>query len=72
MTSPEPTSAEPTPAVDGAALADSCAQLQGELDALLLGQDTQRAVDSLDNAVASLKEVEQRNVSSVQLVALTD
>ncbi|KOX14627.1 hypothetical protein ACWD6L_02580 [Micromonospora profundi] len=66
------TSPETTPAADRAALADSCAQLQGELDALLQGQDGQKAVDSLDNAVASLKEVEQRNVSSVQLVALAD
>ncbi|MFJ4677367.1 MULTISPECIES: hypothetical protein [unclassified Kitasatospora] len=47
-----------------------CAELQGELDALMGGAGTDAAARSLDTAVASLKEVEQRNVSSVQLVAL--
>ncbi|KQV19524.1 MULTISPECIES: hypothetical protein [unclassified Kitasatospora] len=46
-----------------------CAELQGELDALIGGSGN-AAAQSLDTAVASLKEVEQRNVSSVQLVAL--
>ncbi|WP_410670073.1 hypothetical protein [Amycolatopsis sp. cmx-4-68] len=49
---------------------DAVARLQQELDELMGGQDENSAVESLDNAVASLKEVEQRNVSSVQLVAL--
>jgi hypothetical protein len=51
-------------------LASACARLQGELDAMLGKRDAEEAVDSLDTAVASLKEVEHRNVSSVQLVAL--
>lgn len=69
---------EPLPGADPAAtrpdaesLAAVCAQLQGELDALLGEQDAQTAVESLDTAVASLKQVEQQNVSSVQLVALS-
>jgi hypothetical protein len=53
-------------------LADACARLQGELDAMLGKRDAEEAAGSLDNAVASLKEVEHRNVSSVQLVALTN
>ncbi|MFD6425057.1 hypothetical protein [Streptomyces sp. NPDC060198] len=64
--------AEPA-AVDGGEQADLvavCAELQGELDALIGGSGTNAAAQSLDTAVASLKEVEQRNVSSVQLVAL--
>ncbi|MFE3581723.1 TauD/TfdA family dioxygenase [Streptomyces vinaceus] len=48
-----------------------CAELQGELDALIGGASGGAAARSLDTAVASLKEVEQRNVSSVQLVALS-
>ncbi|MFJ6798106.1 TauD/TfdA family dioxygenase [Streptomyces sp. NPDC091268] len=48
-----------------------CAELQGELDALIAGTGGGAAAQSLDTAVASLKEVEQRNVSSVQLVALS-
>ncbi|MBT2399357.1 TauD/TfdA family dioxygenase [Streptomyces sp. ISL-100] len=48
-----------------------CAELQGELDALIGGTGSNAAAQSLDTAVASLKEVEQRNVSSVQLVALS-
>ncbi|WP_433664305.1 hypothetical protein ACQPW1_20545 [Nocardia sp. CA-128927] len=51
-------------------LATACARLQGELDAMLGKRDADEAVGSLDHAVASLKGVEQRNVSSVQLVAL--
>jgi hypothetical protein len=51
-------------------LADACARLQGQLDAMLGARDAEHAVGSLDTAVASLKEVEHRNVSSVQLVAL--
>jgi hypothetical protein len=70
MTDPEPDTAAGMAAPDQADLAATCAQLQGELDALLGGQDAEKAVDSLDTAVASLKEVEYRNVSSVQLVAL--
>ena len=49
---------------------DAVAQLQQELDTLMGQQEESSAVESLDNAVASLKEVEHRNVSSVQLVAL--
>jgi hypothetical protein len=49
---------------------EACEQLQAELDALLVACDGDAAVQSLDTAVASMKEVEQRNVSSVQLVAL--
>ncbi|MFC9438722.1 hypothetical protein [Nocardia sp. NPDC057030] len=51
-------------------LAAACARLQGELDAMLGTRDADEAVGSLDQAVASLKGVEHRNVSSVQLVAL--
>lgn len=51
-------------------LAAVCAELQGELDSLISGSQDDAAAQSLDTAVASLKEVEQRNVSSVQLVAL--
>jgi hypothetical protein len=71
MTDPEANITAAMPAPDQAELAATCAQLQSELDALLSGQDAEKAVDSLDTAVASLKEVEHRNVSSVQLVALT-
>jgi hypothetical protein len=49
---------------------DAVTRLQQELDELMGGRDESSAVESLDNAVASLKEVEHRNVSSVQLVAL--
>ncbi|MEU2246313.1 hypothetical protein [Streptomyces sp. NPDC019224] len=52
-------------------LVEVCAELQGELDALIGASGGSAAAQSLDTAVASLKEVEQRNVSSVQLVALT-
>jgi hypothetical protein len=52
-------------------IVEACDLLQREMDALLGGSDGQSAVQSLDGAVASLKEVEQRNVSSVQLVALS-
>lgn len=51
-------------------LAAACARLQGELDDMLGKRDADAAVGSLDSAVASLKGVEHRNVSSVQLVAL--
>jgi hypothetical protein len=51
-------------------LQDACDALQRELDMLLGGEDAEKAARSLDNAVASLREVEQRNVSTVQLVAL--
>ena len=61
-----------TPPPDAAELADACAQLQNTLDAMLGTRDADEAVGSLDSAVASLREVEHRNVSSVQLVALTD
>jgi len=72
MTEPEANVEAAMPAPGQAAeLAATCAQLQSELDALLGSQDAEKAVDSLDTAVASLKEVEHRNVSSVQLVALT-
>jgi len=57
---------------DRAELAETCERLQQTLDAMLGMQDAQEAVGSLDSAVASLKEVEHRNVSSVQLVALAD
>ncbi|MGH3842168.1 MAG: hypothetical protein ACRDS0_12090 [Pseudonocardiaceae bacterium] len=60
------------PGPDQAELAGACEQLQSELDAMLGQQDAEKAIESLDTAVASLKEVEQRNVSSVQLVALLD
>lgn len=69
MTDQEPTRAQP-PEQEKADLAAACAQLQGELDALLGGSDAEDAVASLESAVASLREAEQRNVSSVQLVAL--
>lgn len=71
MTDPEANVEAAMSTPDQAELAATCARLQGELDALLGGQDAEKAVDSLDTAVASLKEVEHRNVSSVQLVALT-
>ncbi|GAB3478843.1 hypothetical protein [Amycolatopsis cihanbeyliensis] len=67
MTEQEGTSAGET---EGAELAAACEQLQGELDEMLDSYAVDGAVDSLDTAVASFKEVEQRNVSSVQLVAL--
>ena len=57
---------------DQADLAAVCAELQGELDAMIGASGSETAARSLDTAVASLKEVEQRNVSSVQLVALAD
>lgn len=69
MTDQEPTRAQP-PEREKADLAAACTQLQGELDALLANGDAEEAVASLDSAVASLREAEQRNVSSVQLVAL--
>lgn len=69
MTDQEPTRAQP-PQQEKADLAAACAQLQGQLDALLADGDAEDAVASLDSAVASLREAEQRNVSSVQLVAL--
>ncbi|QFU91060.1 hypothetical protein [Amycolatopsis sp. YIM 10] len=55
---------------EDARLAAACEQLQGELDSMLDAQAAEGAVGSFDTAVASLKEVEHRNVSSVQLVAL--
>ncbi|MDN3260520.1 hypothetical protein QWJ26_11980 [Streptomyces sp. CSDS2] len=64
-------SAQDPLATDQADLAEVCAELQGELDALIGAADSNAAARSLDTAVASLKEVEQRNVSSVQLVALS-
>lgn len=69
MTDQESTCAQP-PERSKADLAAACARLQGELDALLAAGDAEDAVTSLDSAVASLREVEQRNVSSIQLVAL--
>jgi hypothetical protein len=69
MTNQEPTRAQP-PEHEKADLAAACAQLQGQLDALLADGDAEDAVASLDSAVASLREAEQRNVSSIQLVAL--
>ena len=51
-------------------LAAACDRLQAQLDVMLGKRDAEQAVGSLDSAVASLKEVEHRNVSSVQLVAL--
>ncbi|HEU5268327.1 MAG TPA: hypothetical protein VFU36_00275 [Jatrophihabitans sp.] len=51
-------------------VADAVARLQAELAALMTGEGSRSAAESLDNAVASLREVEQRNVTSVQLVAL--
>nr|AGZ94393.1 hypothetical protein [Streptomyces sp. 31A4] len=73
MSSPENTpGAEPVPQEEQPDLAAVCAELQGELDALMQESGTATAARSLDTAVASLKEVEQRNVSSVQLVALAD
>ncbi|KUH38190.1 MULTISPECIES: hypothetical protein [Streptomyces] len=72
-TTPGEDAAEPTgQAAEQADLAAVCAELQGELDALMAGPGTNAAAQSLDTAVSSLKEVEQRNVSSVQLVALAD
>ncbi|MFF8383050.1 hypothetical protein [Streptomyces kanasensis] len=79
-TTPGEGAAEPTgpaaeqagQAAEQADLAAVCAELQGELDALMAGPGTNAAAQSLDTAVSSLKEVEQRNVSSVQLVALVD
>ena len=59
-------SAEQNPELD-----DACDALQKELDTLLRGNhDSEKAGISLDNAIASIKEVERRNVSTVQLVAL--
>jgi hypothetical protein len=55
-----------------AEVAEACAQLQGELDALIGGLDSEAAVQSLDTAIGSLKDVEHQNVSTVQLVALVD
>lgn len=52
-------------------LAATCERLQQELDALMGEQDGEEAARSLDGAVSSLKRVQQQNVSSVQLVALT-
>ena len=69
MTDQESTPNQPSQQ-DKADLAAVCAQLQGELDALLADGDTADTVTSLDSAVASLRETEQRNVSSIQLVAL--
>ena len=69
MTDQEPTGGQP-PEQRKADLAAACARLQGELDALLADGDAEDAVASLSSAVASLREAEQRNVSSVQLVAL--
>ena len=62
--------AAPTAAATDAQLQDACDALQRELDMLLGGEDAGKAARSLDNAVASLREVEQRKVSTVQLVAL--
>ncbi|WP_374672600.1 hypothetical protein [Acidovorax temperans] len=60
-----------TSAVQNLELDDACVELQKELDALLgSNQDSEKAANSLDNAIASIKEVERRNVSTVQLVAL--
>lgn len=67
---PGPSAPDPSAAAADTDLAAACAQLQGELDALLEGHDTEAAVASLDTAIASTREVEQHNVSSVQLVAL--
>jgi hypothetical protein len=53
-----------------AEVADACAQLQEELESLIGGLDSEDAVRSLDSAIGSLKDVEQENVSTVQLVAL--
>jgi hypothetical protein len=64
----EPTEPETTGAP--ADVLDAVTHLQNELDALLGTRDTDAAVRSLDTAVASLKDVEHRNVASVQLVAL--
>ena len=51
-------------------VADACARLQDELESLIGGLDSQNAAQSLDSAIASLKDVERENVSTVQLVAL--
>jgi hypothetical protein len=67
-----PAQAEQSEQSEQADLVAVCAELQGELDALMAGPGTNAAAQSLDTAVSSLKEVEQRNVSSVQLVALAD
>ncbi|KOV63450.1 hypothetical protein [Streptomyces sp. MMG1121] len=60
------------PQDESADLVAACAELQGELEALMGQSGPDAAARSLDTAVASLKEVEQRNVSSVQLVALAE
>jgi len=56
---------------DRADVVDACAQLQEELESLIGGLDSQSAAQSLDTAIASLKDVERENVSTVQLVALS-
>lgn len=58
------------PAFTAEDIAIACDDLQRELDALLNGHDADKAVSSMGNAIVSIKEVEQRNVSTVQLVAL--
>jgi hypothetical protein len=58
-------------APDRADVVDACAQLQEELESLIGGLDSQSAAQSLDTAIASLKDVERENVSTVQLVALS-
>lgn len=52
-------------------LAAVCERLQGELDTLLDQQATSAGAESLDTAMSSFREVEQKNVSSIQLVALS-
>jgi hypothetical protein len=75
MTAPDQdTSAAPAQpsTADQSDLAATCERLQRQLEALISQQDAEAAVESLDAAVASLKQVEHQNVSSVQLVALAD
>jgi hypothetical protein len=66
------TSGTDSGAAEQAEVAEACAQLQDELDSLIGGLDSEAAVQSLDTAIGSLKDVEHQNVSTVQLVALTD
>jgi hypothetical protein len=66
--------AGPVPATgaqdEPAGLAAACDRLQDELEAALGEQEDEDAASSLENAISSLRDVEQRNVSAVQLVAL--
>lgn len=66
-TGPAPATAEEART---AALAETVERLQRELDALMDEQEGEDAGRSLEGAVASFRELQRRNVSSVQLVAL--